>query len=419
VRSGGIQHPGRARAKGRMAALVLLLLGTTLRAQDVAGPDAPARPRPGEIEAWVAQLGDDDSAVRRSAQDRLAKAGRDAVPALRQALSSPDPEARSRAKALLDLLESEFDPVRTQASAGLFRFSPDGSLLCLYPEAGRLELQDARTGKAAWSAPTRAKSLPSPIPAFSADGKRVYAVLESYRFGVFDASQGNVLEEFSMKTLDGAVSGRAMSMTPLAGGTILYSGPEDRSGVYVLEKGTFKVLAHPVVATPSGTAILGLGHGDPKRAAELQWIDSKSWKVKTIGSIEATEAFRAFVAPRGLSRLFLATAREVLAHDPATGALLQRRTVGADDAQISCLAVSPDGGWLAVGLSDGTLQILRAQGLEAAQSITLVEKPLRPNRDNGIADRRAGIPIHAELTENAALVAVQVGSTELKLYRRR
>jgi hypothetical protein len=60
-----------------------------------------APPSAQELARWIAQLGDDDYAVRQQASLRLLEAGPAAESALRPALSSRDPEVRDRAQRLL------------------------------------------------------------------------------------------------------------------------------------------------------------------------------------------------------------------------------------------------------------------------------------------------------------------------------
>src|SRR5262249_10578840 len=71
---------------------ILILLGLA------AGPDA---------EALIARLGSSRYAEREEAAAALAKIGRDALPALKKAVDSRDPEVRARASALIDRIDSE------------------------------------------------------------------------------------------------------------------------------------------------------------------------------------------------------------------------------------------------------------------------------------------------------------------------
>lgn len=72
----------------------------------------PPQPAPGgeapdeSIRAWVVGLGDDDYAKREEASESLRTAGRKAIPLLREALKSGDPEIRARAQSLLDEIQA-------------------------------------------------------------------------------------------------------------------------------------------------------------------------------------------------------------------------------------------------------------------------------------------------------------------------
>jgi hypothetical protein len=66
----------------------------------------PAAPAPAEL---VARLGSDDFAQRESAVSALERAGAGAIPALRDAAKSPDPEVRHRAAAILTKLQRAAD----------------------------------------------------------------------------------------------------------------------------------------------------------------------------------------------------------------------------------------------------------------------------------------------------------------------
>ncbi|MBN9119548.1 MAG: hypothetical protein J0I06_10390, partial [Planctomycetes bacterium] len=76
----------------------------------VMGGSAPTPPTPPTNPAeLVAQLGSDDFAQRESAVAALEKAGAAAIPALRDALKSPEPEVRQRAAAVLTKLQRAAD----------------------------------------------------------------------------------------------------------------------------------------------------------------------------------------------------------------------------------------------------------------------------------------------------------------------
>src|SRR5215212_7690125 len=68
-----------------------------------AGPTTA--PAPKEIDGLIAQLGHDDFKIREEASSRLAKIGKPALPSLKQAMSSADPEVQSRAEMLIKRIE--------------------------------------------------------------------------------------------------------------------------------------------------------------------------------------------------------------------------------------------------------------------------------------------------------------------------
>ncbi len=81
----------------RTALVTVLLLLPTARAW----PAQPA-PSPEQIARLIAQLGDDDFAIREKATRRLWEAGKAAEPALTRALQSDDPEVKRRAGDVLE-----------------------------------------------------------------------------------------------------------------------------------------------------------------------------------------------------------------------------------------------------------------------------------------------------------------------------
>jgi hypothetical protein len=70
---------------------------------------ASSRVSDGEIQRWIAELGNDAYPVRQQAADRLLAAGAAARPALLKLAEGPDPETRSAARRLISLIDrSEF-----------------------------------------------------------------------------------------------------------------------------------------------------------------------------------------------------------------------------------------------------------------------------------------------------------------------
>ncbi len=113
-------------------------------------------------------------------------------------------------------------------------------------------------------------------------------------------------------------------------------------------------------------------------------------------------------APRDASCLYVASEKGcwVSIHDPSSLKALSRHVVFKADGvdTMSCLAVSPEGHWVAAASSDGEIKIFRAP-----------EMKLESTLDVGRT------PIQVELTENAALLGVVVDGRpgRLKLFRRR
>jgi sRNA-binding protein len=84
------------------SAVIISGLGLPTRAEDVK-PAAPAtQPVDPAVAALVKQLGDADPSVRETATKKLKEIGRPALPALREAARSDDPEVKARATKLVD-----------------------------------------------------------------------------------------------------------------------------------------------------------------------------------------------------------------------------------------------------------------------------------------------------------------------------
>jgi hypothetical protein len=94
----------------RVVLLSLLSLLSLLLSFVLVGTVHAASPSASEIEQAAARLGDQDHAVRDDASRLLWDAGKDAEPALRQALSSKDPEIVTRARVLLQNIEYGIRP---------------------------------------------------------------------------------------------------------------------------------------------------------------------------------------------------------------------------------------------------------------------------------------------------------------------
>jgi len=94
-----------------------------------AGP--ATAPAPKEVDALIAQLGHDDFRIREEASTKLQKIGKPAIPSLKQAMSSADPEVQSRAEMLIKRIEQRpvpggpIDPDEPVVARSL-RISNDG-----------------------------------------------------------------------------------------------------------------------------------------------------------------------------------------------------------------------------------------------------------------------------------------------------
>src|SRR5690349_13024428 len=82
--------------------VVVVTLGCLLSSTPAAVRAAPADDEVGRL---IGQLGSEDYVPREAASRRLEDIGEPALPALRQALASPDPEVRRRAGDLVALIE--------------------------------------------------------------------------------------------------------------------------------------------------------------------------------------------------------------------------------------------------------------------------------------------------------------------------
>ena len=82
----------------RILALALLTCFAAVGAEEQPASSAPSTE---QLDKWASELGADDFNVREEAQKNLAAAGQAAVPALKKAAKSKDPEMRVRAERLL------------------------------------------------------------------------------------------------------------------------------------------------------------------------------------------------------------------------------------------------------------------------------------------------------------------------------
>lgn len=91
-------------------ATILALLAAACALSTGARSSTAGSPSSANVDRWVAELGDDDYAVRQAAADRLAVGGFAARAALAQVADGPDPEIRTAARRLLTLIDdTEFN----------------------------------------------------------------------------------------------------------------------------------------------------------------------------------------------------------------------------------------------------------------------------------------------------------------------
>jgi HEAT repeat protein len=142
---------------------IVMMLGAGLLGAVLLGPrpavaqqretTPQSTPAAEEIQKLVQQLGDDSFNVRELADDALREIGRPALPALRQALRSPDPEVRRRVRGILesvrlsvenliDGLKDESEEVRKDAAQRLVRLGPDKARAAVPALAAALKDKD-------------------------------------------------------------------------------------------------------------------------------------------------------------------------------------------------------------------------------------------------------------------------------------
>ena len=112
--------------------VLALLLGMAV--VTTAAIAAPAAPTKEQIAKWVAQLGDNDFAVREQATKKLWEAGQPAEAALQAAAKSDDAEVSRRAKDILEKFKFGIYPDTPQKVADLIsRYQTWRRSLTLFP----------------------------------------------------------------------------------------------------------------------------------------------------------------------------------------------------------------------------------------------------------------------------------------------
>ena len=336
------------------------------RALIVAALALAAGPPPrSEIPALVQQLGGDTFAGRNDASRRLAQIGAAALPELRLAMSSPDPEIRRRARRLVNSIEKNvYAEVRqfrgTSGSVNAVAFSPDGKRAAS-GDSSHVRVWEVATGKELLKDDTHRDRVMA--VAFSADGKYLASGSEDRKVLLYDAATLRVLHTFRTHRADV----RAVAFTPdgkrllsadlnggiyvwsVPGGERLYKLPNDGLGhvFSVVPIDDKNVLVCP---TNDNTAILRAI--DPKDAAVHKLAEHTG---KVIGAAVSRDGKHLLTASQDhtLIRWNLATRKSTL--------LLRGHT-----APICSVAIAPDG---KLAVSGGADKELRLWDLVAGRAI--------------------------------------------------
>ncbi len=172
----------------RLVALLALLLGSALFAQQPNQPSASTPPSQAQIDRWVAELGHDDFAVRQQASARLAEVVDEAEPRpLRLASHSADAEVAHRAKELLErliplTLKGHSDWVTS------ISYSPDGKQIASAGLDGTVKLWNTQTGQFLSSLRGHAGGVLG--VSFGPDGKQIASASKDQTVKVWDARTG-------------------------------------------------------------------------------------------------------------------------------------------------------------------------------------------------------------------------------------
>lgn len=369
-----------------MRLLVLLLLPALLIAADDAN-----------VPTLVRQLGADALKDREQASEHLLKLGAPALPELRKALQSSDPEIRRRARRLLVTLErSLFGQVRLfSAEAGSVNtvaFLPDGKraisgdnravrlwdvetgkqlacaehhrdrVMCLavHPDGKRLasgsedrsirlwDGRDLRPGLVLTGHRGDVRSL-----AFTADGKTLLSGGLDGLLQAWDVETGKPLHKLHFSSL------RCFSLVPFAEGSEVLAALGDKNeGVF------WNLREHRSTANLSGhqKPLLAVAlSGDGRRAltasqdSTLRLWDIKNRKPILTLSGHTSEVCCVAISPDGKAAVSGGRDKTLCVWDLTTGEL--QRQLRGHEQPIWSVAFSPDGKHALSGSRDGTIRL--------------------------------------------------------------
>lgn len=318
-----------------------------------------------EIPALVQQLGGDTFVGRNEASRRLAQIGAPALPDLRLAMSSPDPEIRRRARRLVNSIEKNvYAEVRqfrgTSGSVNAVAFSPDGKRAAS-GDGSHVRLWEVATGKELLKDDTHRDRVMA--VAFSPDGKYLASGSEDRKVLLYDAATLRVLHTFRTHRADV----RAVAFTPdgkrllsadLSGGIYVWSVPDGKR----VDKLSNNGLSHVLSVVPISD----------KHVLICPTSDNSAW-IRAINPFDATVykfgghtgKVTATAVTRDGKRMLTASQDHTLIHWNMTthkSTLVLR----GHTAPVCCVAVSPDG---KLAVSGGADKELRLWDLVAGRAI--------------------------------------------------
>ena len=326
---------------------------------------AAGPPPRSEVPALIHQLGGDTFAGRNDASRRLAQIGGPALPELRLAMTSPDPEIRRRAKRLVNSIEKNvYAEVRQfrghSGSVNAVAFSPDGKRAAS-GDGSHVRLWEVATGKELLKDDTHRDRVMA--VAFSPDGKYLATGSEDRKALLYDAATLRVLHTFrthraDVRAVAFAFDGKRLISADLNGGIYLWSVPEGKPLGKLPNDGLGHVLSvvplddKNVLVCPTNDNTAVLRAIDPKDAAVYTFAQHTG---KVVGSAVTRDGKHLLTASQDhtLIRWSLVTRKSTL--------VLRGHT-----APVCCVAVAPDG---KLAISGGADKELRLWDLVAGRAI--------------------------------------------------